>query len=118
MHSKYKAIVPIECQDDALYEKPPQSVIDAVKVEKASRATFKKELNVEKKMSSGIELRWWLEQLLRAFEAEGCKRGPAFGHRDGTVASMSKYNDLLHFFLRKVQEGFPDLILPDDNINK
>jgi hypothetical protein len=116
MHSKYKAIVPIECQDDALYEKPPQSVIDAVKVEKASRATFKKELNVEKKMSSGIELRWWLEQLLRAFEAEGCKRGPAFGHRDGTVASMSKYNDLLHFFLRKVQEGFPDLILPDDNI--
>ena len=66
--------------------------------------------------SSGIELRWWLEQLLRAREAEGCKRGPACGHRDGTAASMSEYNDLLHFFLRKVREKCPDLILPDDNI--
>ena len=64
MHSKYKAIVPIECQDDALYEKPPQSVIDAVKVEKASRATFKKELNMEKKKVALVELKRKLDETI------------------------------------------------------
>jgi hypothetical protein len=48
MHTKYKPIVPNECQDNILYEKPAQSVINVVKAEKASRETFKKELNMEK----------------------------------------------------------------------
>jgi hypothetical protein len=63
-----------------------------------------------------IELRWWLEELLRVQEAEGCKRGPAFGHKDGSVALMSEYDNLLHFFLRKVQNENPELILHSDNI--
>ncbi len=66
--------------------------------------------------SSGIELRWWLEELLRVQEEEGCSSGPAFGHRDGSVALMSEYDNLLHFFLRRVQDECPELILPDDNI--
>ncbi len=45
--------------------------------------------------SSGIELRWWLEELLRVQETERCRSGPAFGHQDGSVALMSEYDDLL-----------------------
>ena len=52
LHTKYKHIVPIEFQDDILYEEPPQSVIDAVKAEKKSRGEFKKDLNAEKKKVS------------------------------------------------------------------
>ncbi len=66
--------------------------------------------------SLGIELRWWLEELLRVQEEEGCSSGPAFGHRDGSVALMSEYNNLLHVFLRRVQDECPELILPYDNI--
>jgi hypothetical protein len=51
---------------------------------------------------SGIELRCWLEELLKVREAEGCRSGPAFGHKDGFVALMLEYDNLLHFCLRKV----------------
>ncbi len=51
---------------------------------------------------SGTELRWWLEELLKVRESEGCRRGPAFGHKDSSVALMLEYNNLLHFFLGKV----------------
>jgi hypothetical protein len=65
--------------------------------------------------TSGIELRWWLEELLKVQE-EGCKRGPAVGHKDGSVALMSEYDNLLHFFLGKVQDKNPELILHSDDI--
>jgi hypothetical protein len=65
---------------------------------------------------SGIELRWWLEELLKVREAEGYRRGLAFGHKDGSVALILEYDDLLHFFLGKVQDKNPELILPSDDI--
>ncbi len=64
---------------------------------------------------SGIELRCWLEKLLKVREAEGCRRGPAFGHKDGSVALMLEYDNLLHFCLRKVQDNNTELILLFDN---
>jgi hypothetical protein len=58
MHTKYKPIVPIECQDNAIYEKPPQSVINAVEAEKTRWATFNmKELKMEKKKVSMVEMK-------------------------------------------------------------
>ncbi len=38
--------------------------------------------------TSGIELRWWIETLIRIREDEGCITGPAFGHKDVSVALM------------------------------
>ena len=32
--------------------------------------------------SSGIKLQWWLENLMSIREKEGCRMGPAFGHKD------------------------------------
>jgi hypothetical protein len=66
--------------------------------------------------SSGIKLRWWLEQLLKIREEEGCRTGPAFGCSNGSVGLMSEYDNIIHFFLRKVQEAHPNLILPTDNV--
>jgi hypothetical protein len=48
--------------------------------------------------TSGIELRWWFETLIRIREEEGCITGPAFGHKDGTVALMREYDDILQHF--------------------
>ncbi len=62
--------------------------------------------------SSGIKLRWWLKELLRVREGEGCRTGPAFGSRDSSLGLMSEYDELLRFFLQKVQSTCPDLILP------
>jgi hypothetical protein len=52
----------------------------------------------------GIRLRWWLEQLLHIWEEEGCRTGPAFGNSNGSVGLMSEYDNMLHFFLRKVHK--------------
>ncbi len=51
------------------------------------------------KTSSGIKLRWWLEQLLKIREEEGCRTGPAFGCSNGSVGLMSEFDNILHFFL-------------------
>ena len=48
---------------------------------------------------SGIALRWWLEELLRMREAEGCTSGPAFGDANGFIAFLYKFNRILHHFL-------------------
>ncbi len=66
--------------------------------------------------SLGIRLRWWLEQLLHIREEEGCRTGPAFGNSNGSVGLMSEYDNMLHFFLQKVQDAHPNLILPTDNV--
>jgi hypothetical protein len=47
---------------------------------------------------------------------EGCRSGPAFGHQDGSVALMLEHDDRLHFFLRRVRDKYPELILADNNI--
>ena len=41
LHTKYKPIVPIEFQNDIIYEEPPQNVIDAVKAEKKSQCNLR-----------------------------------------------------------------------------
>lgn len=46
---------------------------------------------------SGIALRWWLEKLIEVRAEEGCYRGPAFGHADGSVASL--HMNMMAFFI-------------------
>jgi hypothetical protein len=62
--------------------------------------------------TSGIELRWWIETLIRIREEEGCITRPAFGHKDGIVAWMREYDSILHHFLERIQKEHPNLI-PD-----
>jgi hypothetical protein len=66
--------------------------------------------------STGVELMWWLEQLIRVREEEGWTKGPAFGNRTGKVALMSEYNAMLHFFLKKIQSEHPQIVDSTDEV--
>ena len=65
---------------------------------------------------TGIEMRWWLSKLMEVREQEGAKSGPAFGYRDGSVASISDYDDVLHSYLKRIQGEKPELIAPTDPV--
>jgi len=68
---------------------------------------------------SGIDVRWWIESLLKVREKEGCDHGPAFGYADGTPAALSEYDGILHHYLRKIQaEPGCNLIEEKDEIEK
>lgn len=71
---------------------------------------FKGELGIQEhlvavagKTRSGIETRWWLEQLIKVREEEGHTSGPAFGLPDGSLAFISDYDMVLHELLKMVQ---------------
>ena len=67
---------------------------------------------------SGLKTRWWLEKLLEVRAQEGSTHGPAFGHSNGTLATMAEYDAMLHYFLAKVQDEANDLIMAGDDIKK
>jgi len=66
--------------------------------------------------TSGIELRRWIETLIRIREEEDCITGPAFGHKDGSVALMREYDDILQHFLERIRKEHPNLISETDDI--
>jgi hypothetical protein len=66
--------------------------------------------------SSGIDLRWWLESLIKVGEEEECVSGPTFEDKNGDVALMREYDEFLPFFLETIQRGHPDLIAELDDI--
>jgi hypothetical protein len=66
--------------------------------------------------TSGIELRWWIETLIRIREEEGCITEPAFGHKGGSVTLMREYDGILHHFLERIQIEEPNLISESDDI--
>jgi hypothetical protein len=48
---------------------------------------------------------------------EGCKTSPAFGNRDGSVGLMLEYNEILHYFMRRIQVEEPYLISLTDELD-
>ena len=96
--------------------KAPHIIVTLIGEFKGELGTKHHLIALASETSSGIKLRWWLEELLRVREEEGCRTGPAFGSHDGSLGLMSEYDKLLRFFLRNVQSTCPDLILPSDNV--
>ena len=47
---------------------------------------------------------------------EGYYRGPAFGHADGSVASLHEYDGILHHFLMMIQQENHELISEEDDV--
>ena len=66
---------------------------------------------------SGIQTRWWLEKLIRVRASEGCVSGPAFGDKNGRLASQARYNDIFRMYLKRVQNETIGLIAKDDDID-
>ena len=67
---------------------------------------------------SGLKTRWWMEKLLEVRGQEGSTHGPAFGHANGSLATVAEYNAILHYYLAKVQGKANDLIMAGDDIKK
>ena len=66
--------------------------------------------------SSGIELRWWMEKLIEVRQEENCTTGPGFGHKDGSVALMREYDEVIQSFLSVIQQEENDLIAATDDV--
>ena len=66
---------------------------------------------------SGIAVRWWIEQLIRARAREGHVKGPAFGTKDGKLASQATYDEGFRHYLKRVQKETSGLISPDEDID-
>ncbi len=97
--------------------KAPHIIVTLIGEFKGELGTKHHLIALASETSSGIKLRWWIEQLIRIRGEEGCKTGPAFGSKDGAVGFMSEYHGLLHFFLQKVQVSYPECILSWDDVD-
>lgn len=53
---------------------------------------------------SGVEVRWWLEQLIRVREEEGQLHGPASGNADGSLGFMSENYSFFRTFRKTVED--------------
>ena len=74
---------------------------------------------IASKTKSGIDARWWIEKLVDVREAEGFTSGPAFGHSDGSVSTISEYDGVLRHFLKRIQsEPGSDLLDEKDEVDK
>ena len=94
----------------------PHVVITLLGEFKGENGTHRHRVALASTTQSGIEVRWWLEQLLDVRRLEGCRTGPAFGDRLGRVALMSEYDGLLLPLLERIQITDPDLIAPSDDV--
>ena len=67
---------------------------------------------------SGIEVRWWMEQVLMVCASEGRSTGYVFAGTDGSPPESSEYNALFRQYLRRIQfegeESFP----PSEDISR
>ena len=55
---------------------------------------------------------------MEVWGTEGHRTGPAFGHRDGSAATIEEYDNILIGFLRRIQSERPDLISPSDPVEE
>ncbi len=63
--------------------------------------------------TSGIEVRWWIDELVRVCREEGRRSGPAFAYPDGRLVASSEYNAM---FLRYLEEIQSETELIEDKI--
>ena len=98
--------------------KAPHVVVTLIGEFKGEQGTQNHKMALASTTMSGIELRWWLEQLVEVRQQEGCTNGPAFGDRHGRVAWLSEYDGMMLPFLEHIQATEPNLIAPSDEVEK
>lgn len=65
---------------------------------------------------SGLETRWWVEQLMKVCEDEGRMSGFAFDEADGSPANSTEYNALFRQYLCRIQGDHPDVFSPKEEV--
>ena len=72
-------------------------------------------MNLANKSISGLEVRWWIEQLVDVCKVEGRLSGPAFATPGGKLASMGDYNSVFKSYLKEVQSTTELNLIPEGN---
>lgn len=68
---------------------------------------------VVNRTASGLEPRWWLEEVVRALSAQGKRNVPAMCNEQGELAAAIECQLTFVDYLRQIQEDRPDLIPAD-----
>lgn len=96
----------------------PHVVVTLIGQFKGELGTRKHQIALASVTMSGIEVRWWLEQLVEVRQQEGWRTGPAFGDRAGRAALLSEYDGMMLPLLLRIQATDPNLIAPSDDVEK
>lgn len=72
-------------------------------------------MNLANESTSGLQVRWWIEQLVGVCKAEGRSSGPAFATPEGRLASMGDYNSVFKSYLKEVQSSTMLNLIPEEN---
>lgn len=73
-------------------------------------------INVAAETKSGLEPRWWADQLLEVVQGEGRTSGPAFASPDGELAESASYDATFREYLHRVQD-LTTLISKDSDVD-
>ena len=96
----------------------PHVVVTLLGQFKGELGTRKHQIALASVTMSGIELRWWMEQLVEVRRQEGWRTGPAFGDRAGRAALLSEYDGMMLPLLLRIQATDPNLIAPSDDVER
>jgi hypothetical protein len=116
LHQGKNGVIPDNLKDnfdEEVAEKLPHVVITLLGKVKSETGEDTHQIGLASTTRSGIEVRWWVEQLVDTCRREGRRTGPAFATPTGQLASSSEYNAM---FLRYLEEIQAETNLIEDKI--
>ena len=103
-----EGIIPKKLKDDFdedVAENLPHVVIALLGRVKGENGEDTHQIGLANVTSSGIEVRWWIEELVRVCGEEGRSGGPAFASSSGRLAASSEYNAMFLKYLEDIQDS-------------
>ena len=89
--------------DEDVAQSLPHVVIALLGKVKGETGEDTHQIGLASKTTSGIEVRWWIEELVRVALEEGRRSGPAFAYSDGKLVASSEYNAMFLDYLEDIQ---------------
>ena len=89
--------------DEDVAESLPHVVVALLGKVKGETGEDTHQIGLASKTRSGIEVRWWIEELVRVALEEGRRSGPAFAYPDGKLVASSEYNAMFLDYLEDIQ---------------
>ena len=90
--------------DEDVAEALPHVVLALLGKVKGETKENTHQIGLASNTTSGIEVRWWIEELVRVGLDEGRRSGPAFAYPNGKLAASSEYNAIFLNYLEEIQE--------------
>ncbi len=90
--------------DEEVAESLPHVVVALLGKVKGETGEDTHQIGLASKTMSGIEVRWWIEELVRVALSEGRRSGPAFAYPNGKLMASSEYNATFLRYLEDIQD--------------